>query len=207
MTTMTVDTRTDELRQKTVQIARSHRASWIELGQMLYSIYKDKHYRSWGFLSFETYCKKELTLKQTTAVKLLKSYSFLEREEPRLADRNFSDDDTPKRVPEYESVNLLRLAKENKQLTPQDFSEVRDSVINNAVEPKEVRAQIKKLIEEKNPLTAAEEKKNRRNSALRRVVSTLSIAKTQLASERLLPDFLLKQMGDLISKLQDQIES
>ena len=53
----------------------------------------DKHFRTWNYLSFDTYCFKELGIRQTTASKLLKSYSFIEKEEPRLASAAFSEEE------------------------------------------------------------------------------------------------------------------
>ncbi|MBU3759573.1 MAG: hypothetical protein FGM27_06540, partial [Candidatus Omnitrophica bacterium] len=55
-----IDTASDALRQKTIETAKRHKASWIELGQYLFTIHRDKAFKSWGFLSFETYCVKEL---------------------------------------------------------------------------------------------------------------------------------------------------
>src|SRR5688500_13719187 len=97
----------DILRQKTLEIAKRHKASWIEFGQYLFTVHKDKLFRDWGFLSFETYCHKELGIKQTTAVKLLRSYQFLEREVPRLVDPKLQQEEEPRKIPNYESVNLL----------------------------------------------------------------------------------------------------
>ena len=205
---MTVEVQKDFLREKTLETAKRHKASWIELGQYLFTIHKDKMYKEWGYLAFETYCRKELSIKETTASKLLKSYSFLEKEEPQLASpERFLEEDGPKAVPHYESVNLLRLAKENKELTPHDFADIRKSVIQDAREPKEVRAQVKQLLSGHEVKDANEERKSRRNTAIKRLVTVLAITQKQLESEGLLPGYLIKQMRDLTEKLQDQIEA
>lgn len=203
---LTVNVETDELRQKTVEIARKHKASWIELGQHLFTIYKDKHYKSWGYLSFETYCLKELGVKQTTASKLLKSYSFLEREEPRLVSNQTMEEEKPSRVPNYESVNLLRLAKENEKIAAKDYAQLRHSVIENAKEPKEVRTEIKKIEEEKIDRHSEQFKKQHRHQVIKRLITSLKTSKRELEAERVLPAYLLKQMGDLLEKLETQIE-
>ncbi len=203
-----VESGSGQLRQKTQDAAQRHKASWIELGQYLFTIHKDKLYKEWGYLVFETYCKKELGIKETTAAKLLKSYSFLEKEEPRLASsEHFMEDDAPKAVPHYESVNLLRLAKENKNLTTSDFADLRESVIQHAKEPKEVRAHVKKLLSEREVKDPAEVRRTRRNAAIKRLVTMLSSTKRELESEGLLPAFLIKQINELAAKLEDQIEA
>jgi hypothetical protein len=193
------------LREKVCDAARRYKASWIELGQYLFTIYKDKHYRDWGHLSFEAYCLKELGVKQTTAGKLLKSYDFLEKEEPRFVEQQFKEE-SPKKVPNYESVNLLRLAKDNKKLTPHDYAQLRESVLVSAKEPKEVRAEVTKLLSEHENKDPRVVRSERRNAVIKRLVSLLSMTKRELESENLLPSYLLKQMSDLMQKLQDQIE-
>ncbi len=202
-----VETGKESLRQKTLEAAKRHKASWIELGQFLFTIHKDKLFKEWGYLVFETYCKKELGIKETTAAKLLKSYSFLEKEEPTLASTaRFMEEDAPKAVPHYESVNLLRLAKENKNLTSGDFADLRESVIQYAQEPKEVRAQVKKFLSDREIKDPAEVRRSRRNAAIKRLVTLLSSTKRQLESEGLLPGYIIKQITELASKLEDQIE-
>lgn len=201
-----VETSKENLRQKTIEVARSHKASWIQLGQFLFSIQKDKMYRDWGYLSFETYCVKELCIKQLTASKLLKSYSFLEREEPRIAAAQFSEDESPKSVPNYESVNLLRLAKENKKIAPEQFADIRQAVIQDGKEPKEVRAQVLKMLSEREIKDPADVRRDRRNASIKRLISMLNNTKRELENEGLLPAYLLKQMNELVTKLEDQIE-
>jgi hypothetical protein len=206
---MSVETATAGLREKTQDAAKRHKASWIELGQYLFSIHKDKLYKTWGFLTFDTYCRKELGIKETTAAKLLKSYSYLEREEPRLAKAASpdSDEDIPSVIPHYESVNMLRLAKDNKRISPQDFAQIRNSVINSGKEPKEVKMQVRNLLSEQEVKDPAEVRRTRRNAAIKRIVSVINMAKKELENEDLLPDYLIKQMSQLVEKLQDQIEA
>lgn len=198
----------DSLREKTLEVAKRHKASWVELGQYLYSIYHDKLYKDWGFISFEAYCWKELRLKQTTAMKLLKSYYFLEKEEPKFLNEASAPEKSSNPIPSYESVNLLRLAKENKKVAAKDYESLRDGVMEKAVEPKEVRAQVKEIVgreeEEKDP---KEVRRSRRNSTIKRLVTFLSNTKRELSSDRLLPEHLIKQIDALMSKLEDQLES
>lgn len=198
----------DLLRKKTVEVSRKHKASWIELGQYLYSIYKDKLYKTWGYLTFEGYCKTELSIKETTASKLLKSYYFLENEEPRLAKEPFSEDNNPKKIPNYEAVNLLRLAKQNKNISQDNFAELRHAVLEESREPKEIRMKMRKIVaenggEEKDP---AELRRDRRNASIKRLITFLSNTKKELESGNLLPAYLLNQISELTVKLQDQLE-
>ncbi len=198
----------DSLREKVLEVAKRHKASWLELGQYLYTIYSDKFYKDWGYLSFETYCWKELALKQTTAMKLLKSYYFLEKEEPKILNELVTPDVRPKEIPNYESVNLLRLARENKSFTQEDYKDVRESVIGKVSEPKEVRAQVKRIATEK--IEAEQDPKelrrSKRNTAIKKLITFIGNVKNELSSDRLVPDYLIKQMSELVAKLEDQLE-
>ncbi len=196
----------EELRVKAVEVAKKHKSSWIELGQYLFSIYKNKLYKEWGYQAFETYCQKELSIKEATASKLIKSYSFLEKEEPRIVKPEFTSEETPKKIPDYEAVNLLRLAKENKNIPTSEFAELRQEVLNEGKEPKDIRAKVKKILEEQKPKDTAEAKDQKRNGVLRRLIGFINSAKTQLEEDDLVPDHVLKQMETLAQRLADQLE-
>ncbi len=196
----------DELRQKAAQIARQHKASWIELGQYLYTIQKNKMFKYWGYLEFDHYCMKELGIKPLTGVKMLRSYQYLEREEPKVIKEHFSNEDNPQKIPNYESVNLLRLARNNKQITSKDVEAIREDVFESAKDPKEVRARLKRLLSDREVKDPAEIRRSRRNTAIRRLVSLLAHTRKDLEKENLLPAYLLNQIDELSQKLQDQIE-
>lgn len=196
---------TDSLREKTLEVAKRHKASWIELGQYLYTIYKDKYYKAWDYLTFEGYCAKELHLKQTTAMKLLKSYYFLEKEKPELVKAS-ANGEFPKTVPNYESVNVLRLASGNKNLNASDIHDIRKAVFESGKEPKEVKTQVRRLLSEREEKDPSEIRKDKRNSMIRRLISTLKNSKKELESDQLLPAYLVKQMEELAVKLEDQLE-
>ncbi|HXV28561.1 MAG TPA: hypothetical protein VD913_06305, partial [bacterium] len=74
-------------------------------------------------------------------------------------------------------------------------------------EPKEVRAQVTKLLADREDKDPAQAKREQRNSSLRRLITFLTNTKRDLEREHLLPAYLLKQMADLTQKLQDQIET
>ena len=77
---------------------------------------------------------KEIGIKHTTASKLLKSYCFLEREEPQFLKQDFLSRNRPADMPSYESVNLLRLAKANKEITESDYKRIRESTLDKGKE-------------------------------------------------------------------------
>lgn len=203
---LAVEPLTEQLRSKALETVKRHKASWIELGQYLVTINKDKLYKTWGFLAFDAYCKKELHINPATAAKMLKSYSFLEKEEPRIVATEFPQTENPRAIPNYESVNLLRLAKENKNITTQEFAGLREAVLNEAREPKDVRARVKEILSDKDERDEVEVRRAHRNTVIKRLVTMLAGARREFESENLLPDYLLKQMSELAKKLEDQME-
>lgn len=195
----------DELRGKVVEVARKHKASWIELGQYLFSVSKNKLFKEWGYNTFEVYCVKELKIREATASKLLKSYSFLEKEEPRMVKPEYTAEEEPRKIPDYESVNLLRLAKQNKNIPTNEFAELRHEVLNEAKEFKDVRAKVKAIVADQKPKDTPEAKEVKRSSVIKRLIGFLSGAKTQLEEEDLVPDHVIKAIEALSSKLEDQL--
>ena len=41
------------LRRETLEAAKRFKSSWIELGRMLWTVYREKKFREWGYLTFE----------------------------------------------------------------------------------------------------------------------------------------------------------
>ena len=196
----------DELRDKVVEVARRHKASWIELGQYLHTIQKNKIYKYWGYLEFDNYCQKELGIKPTTALKMTRSYLYLEREEPRVIESHHANEENPRTIPSYESVNILRLARKNPLLQEKDMATIREHVFDEAREPKEVRAHVRRLLSDREVKDSGEVRKSRRNSAIKRLISVLNNTRKELENEKLLPVHLLNQIDELSTKLQDQLE-
>ena len=121
----------DSIRYRVLQSAKNFKTSWIELGQSLYSVWKDKSYKEWGYITFDAYTQKEVGIKKATAMKLLKSYYFLEKEEPIYLQKEHSDAQPPAAMPSYESVNLLRLAKDKNALDNDDYQRFKKDVLDN----------------------------------------------------------------------------
>lgn len=167
-------------RFKTLEAARDFKSSWIALGQYLFAIQKDKFYKEWGYLTFEAYCAGEVGIRQNTAVKLLRSYSFLEREEPAYLKKSMADEEKPNRIPSYESVNTLRLAKQNGRIAEKEYEALRESALEKADDDTEVKKKVRYILK-KNPVKLSpEDRLEKRGAALLRVIANLKRAKEEL---------------------------
>ncbi len=195
------------LRYQVLEAARNFKGSWVKLGQFLYTVYKDKHFKNWGFLSFEAYCKKEIGIQKNTAVKLLSSYYFLEKNEPELLKSDYFDkESSPAEIPGYEAINVLRLAKNNKNLTADDYHDFKDSLFQQGKDYKEVRREIGLRLlsarEEANPEQAREK---RRQATIKRLCATLKSLQEEISVNKLLPQKLITDIENLIEKLQSEL--
>lgn len=204
---------TDEgsIRHRILQNAKNFKVSWIELGQSLYAAWKDKLYRDWGYTTFEAYSAKEIGIKKTTSLKLLKSYYFLEKEEPVWLQKEQSAAAATQpgdvaAVPSYESVNLLRLAKDRKALDEEEYGDLKKAVLESGKDAGEVRKSLTSIMRQREELDPEEARRKKRSSALKRLVATLKTLKTDIERSKMLPSALLKETAGLIAKIEAQID-
>ena len=194
----------ESLRYRVLESAKNFKTSWMELGQYLYSVYKDKLFRDWGYGTFEAYCAKEIGVRQQTAVKLLKSYYFLEKEEPEYLKRPFDARSALAQgkqadIPSFESVNALRLAKQSDKISEKDYAKIRQEVLDKGQEVAEVKKKIKYLLKtapvKELPL------EERKTTAAKKITAYLESSLTDLTNLSF-PDKVIKKMEELLDLLQ-----
>ncbi len=186
-------------RYQVLDAAKRFKSSWIELGQHLFSVYKDKLFKEWGYLTFEAYCAKEIGVRQNTALKLLKSYSFLEKEEPTFLKREALDDRQPSRIPGYESVNALRLAKQSERISEKEYQDLREEVFDEGREEAEVKKKIRYVLKSHAPARLEEDQKV---VVVKKLISSLKTARDEMTSLDF-PNKMTKQIDALIQQLLD----
>ena len=190
------------LRYKVLDCARRFKSSWIDLGQCLFGVYKDKLFKDWGYLTFEAYCAKEIGIKQATAMKLLRSYSFLEHEEPAFLKRQSLDDQKPSRIPSVDSVNALRLAKQSNRLSGDEYKTLREDVLDHAKEDAEVKKQIRYILKANAPKPTADEKETRKEALVKKFLSQLRTARHEMGLLSF-PAKTIQQVDDLVEVLEN----
>jgi len=194
------------MRHKILQSARNFKVSWIDLGQSLYTAWKDKLYRDWGYATFEAYTAKEIGIKTSTAMKLLKSYYFLEKEEPAYLGKE--QEATPSKVasvPSYESVNLLRLASNKKTLDADDYRALKKDVLEDGKDAGSVRKSLTTIMRQREELDPEEAREKKRSAVLKRFAATLKALKTEIETSKILPASMLKDTASLIAKIEAEI--
>lgn len=192
-------------RYQVLQSVKKFKTSWIDLGQSLYTVYKDRLYKEWGFMTFESYVSKEINIQKQTAVKLLKSYYFLEKEEPDYLKKDQPGTEGASSFPSYEAVNLLRLAKNRKEIGESGYMSLKKQIFEKGKDAREIKKDITSLIRERQELSPEDARKKKQEMTLRRFLSTLKSLKRDLELSKLVSASVLKETDALIKKIEAEI--
>ncbi len=202
------------IRHGALKAARDFKMSWIRLGQMLHQVYRQKAFKEWGYLTFEGYVTKEIGVRQQTASKLIKSYLFLEREEPLYVRAETISDEANKlegekelpssKIPTYEAVDALRRAKG--KISDEEYHDLRKEAFENGREGKEIRQKAQLIMREKEPLDPEKVRATRRQLVLGRLLKTLKSFGNEAEHAKLLPKALINQLSDLAEKIEEELE-
>lgn len=191
------------LRHHVLSAARDFKTSWIALGRVLYTVWKERAYKQWHYLTFEAYCAKEIGIQALTAKKLLRSYAFLEHHEPRLLPTEEQPVYPTTGYPSYEAVDVLRQAKEQAQLPEAAYRQLRERVFERGEEAPVLRKELRLVMRRAQPTAdAAAEETRAKHAALRRLVGTLRALHRTAAEEHLLSTVLLRDVQRLIERIE-----
>ncbi len=196
---------TQSIRYQILQSAKSFKTSWIDLGQALYSVWKDKLYKDWGFLTFDAYTSKEIGVRKNTALKLLKTYYFLEKEEPHLLNKEYVETKDASEVPSYESVDVLRLAKKKQMLDENDYKRFKNDILQKGRDAREVKKDLSALIKQREELEPEEVRRRKREATIKRLLSVLKSLKRELEITKVLPSDILRQTNALINRMEAEV--
>ena len=193
------------LRHQILKNAKTFKTSWIGLGQALYTAWRDKLYKEWGYSTFDIYVAKEIGIRKQTALKLLKSYQFLERKEPLYLRKEYVDDTNTANLPNYESVNVLRLASKKKVLDEDDYTELKKNVFQKGKDASSMRKDVTSLIRQREELEPEQARQKRKLTIIKRLVSTLRTLHGEIKMSKILPVKLANETAKLIKELESEI--
>jgi len=199
----------ETIRYKVLENAKEFKTSWIDLGQVLFTVWKDKLYKEWGFQEFDSYATKEIGIRKQTALKLLQSYSFLEKEEPFYLKKEYKEEKAAGNIPTLEAVDVLRKAKakENKAIEAKDYQKIKKYVLEEGKDAGEVKKDLTALIKEREEIDPEEAWEKKRVSLLKRLLGTMRAAQTEIKTLKLLPEKDIKDLGAIIVKIEEQLDS
>jgi hypothetical protein len=192
------------LRDSAVQASKSFKNSWVALGRVLYSIWRDKLYKEWGYQQFDAYITKELGIRKQTSLKLLRSYYFLEKEEPQYLQQEYAEEVSAAKIPSYEAIDVLRLAK-SKKLDDEDYAKLKENLFTKGKDSREIKKDLTALIREREEFSPEEAWEKKKQSNVKRFITTLKSLKREMEESKLLPAAMANEVVVLIKKLESQI--
>ena len=195
-----------EMRALVQEGAKEFKTCWLKLAQALYAVHRDKLYEYWGYEKFEYYIEREVGLKKTMGLRLVKTYAFVEQQEPQCLRAEFFDDREAGAMPEFEAVNVLRLARNNKDLTKQDYQQIRKDVMDDGKSAGVVRKDLTALMKERKQVDPDEEREQRNIATVRRFLNAIRSFKKDAETLKLLPAHIVKKAVDLFKELETEIE-
>lgn len=180
-------------RHTVLQAARRFKASWAELGKLLVKVRDANSWQEWGYETFDAYCLKELHIRKQTAEKLLRSFSFLARHEPREV---MEAPDFTERAPAFEVVEVLADADARGQLSAEEYKDVREAIWNTERPVSELRREFA----ERFPRPAPEPPSD--STQLRRLAGLARKLANELGSTRKVP----RAVAERAAALADDVE-
>jgi hypothetical protein len=199
------DITSDLLREQIREHSKSFKTSWVNLGQALYSVWRDKLFYAWGYDKFEYYTEQEVGLQKQLSLKLLKTYFFVEQEEPEYLKKEFSEAREAVRVPGYEAVNVLRLAKQSKGLTRDDYVKLKKDIFDKGKDASLARKDLTAIMKERKQVDPEEERDKRSEAAIRKLYHALESFRKDMAVLKLIPDNIIDEAEGLMNKLEAQL--
>ncbi len=200
-----LETINDTLREEIHVYAKDFKTSWLNLGRHLYAVWQDKLFHAWGHDKFEDFTEKEVGIKKSLCLKLLKAYLFVEQDEPAYLSKEFGQDRETINIPGYDAVDALRLAKSKKDITAEDYAKLRSDVFTRGVDAGEVRKELTAMMKERKHVDPEEERENRHEAAVKKFISAIESFKKDMEALKLIPADLINEAKNLKGKLEGQI--
>lgn len=199
------DVTSELLRSQIREHSKSFKTSWVNLGQALYSVWRDKLFYAWGYDKFEYYVEQEVGLPKQLSLKLLKNYFFLEQEEPDYLKSGFSEAREARQVPGVEAVNVLRMAKQKKELLRDDYMKLRKDVFDKGRDASVVRKDLTAMMKERKPVDPQAEQDKCNEAAIRKLYHALDSFQKDMEVLKLIPDNIVVEAKTLMEKLEAQL--
>jgi len=191
------------VRALVVKATLDFKNSWRNLAQALYTVFKDKLYRNWGYSKFDQYTEKEVHIRKHTAMKLIRSYTFLESEEESLCTADESENKSPADRPSLtlEAADILRKAK--KSLDENGYQKIKKDIVDGSKESGEVKKDLTALImRRRKDINPEEERTKHRKITINRFLGLLRAFKNEIEVLKILPGNVAEEIEQLLKSIQ-----
>ena len=197
------DMDSNAVRTHILGVTRNFKNCWRNLAQALQLVWKDKLYREWGYSTFDQYTEKEITMRKHTAMKLIRSYEFLESEKENLShtQENSKEDEPREPALTFEAANLLQRAK--KTLGDENYQKVKKDLLRENKDTQEVKKDLTALILKRRKDLDPEKERTRQNKfAVNRFLAVLRTFNRDIETLKMLPDSIAAEIKSLIEKIE-----
>lgn len=191
----------EQARSNVLQATRNFKNSWRNLAQALEVVWRNKLYTKWGYSDFDQYATQEVRIRKHTALKLIRSHMFLEKERPEYIERA-GDEERP--APTFEMVNMLQRAK--KVLGSDEYARVKSDLWRGEKPEGEVKKDLVALIGERRKTIDPEQERTRRGKvAVKQFLSILKNFRQEVETLKILPGDIADDITALIDKINSHI--
>lgn len=188
------------LRYQVLVSLRKFRSSWVELGKLLTDVAYGGDYKDWGYDDFEIYCASELGLKKPTVKKLMVSYNYMKSYEPdRLRDSSVQEKGYD--VPDYQTVELLKKARENDSIDEEEKEELHRMAFESNADEGILRKEIRERIRPTDPADIDRANSNRRRE-IEGILRTARALRQKLADARSIPESIKAKIEEALLDLE-----
>lgn len=194
----------DAVRAQVAKATRDFKNSWKNLAQVLHTVWREKLYRNWGYEKFDQFTANEVHVRKHTAMKLIRSYSFLEKEEP-LYLKGENDQDTDQQpTPSLETINTLQWAR--KTLGEEGYKKVKSDLLEKGKNLGEVKRDLTQLISQRRKDIDPEKERMRSTRvSIMRFLSESKKFKDEIEVLSILPGVIAEDINKLIKKVEEYL--
>ncbi len=188
----------DPQRADVLTKARAFKRTWLELAEALTKVHHSSAWKNWGFDSFETYCRKELHIRNGTATKLISSFRFLKTEAPKVIERSRT---AKAPVPTLQAVNFLAQAKERGAANRAVMQEIKHAALEEGADGPQLARRFKEVAF---PLADGEHRKRIKGQLLttaRRLANLIAEPDLPISHE------IATQVEEMLGVLLEALES
>ncbi|HVH47209.1 MAG TPA: hypothetical protein VM925_32950 [Labilithrix sp.] len=183
----------DPQRASVLRLTRRFKSSWVELGEALAEVKRNKTWERWGYESFDAYAKTELKLRADTVEKLTGSYMFLHKRAPEVLQR-----DPLEALPTYQAIDYLRRVEEkaaaDDTIPKETVVDVRKQILDDGVP-------VAKVARLYNDTLFPVSENDKRESNKKSLKSTATKLRELLADTNAVPKHLASRVGESLDEL------
>jgi len=192
----------DTVRSSVGQATKDFKNSWRNLAMALQVVWKNKLYVKWGYQNFDQYTAKEVRVRKHTAMKLIRSHMFLEKEGPLCLSHDAQQGSAQEITPTLEAVETLQKAK--KSLNEDEYREVKKELIDEGKDAREVKKGLKELIMKRRKDIDPEQERTRQNEVtINQFLFKLQRFKAEIKTLNILPGFIADDIEALVNKITE----